>query len=99
MTSISRGDVAHLARLSRLELSEAELDSFAQQLTDILGHVQAVSEVAADDVPAMSHPTAIANVYRDDVVTPGLTPDQALDQAPAADQQRFEVPQILGEDA
>ncbi|EYT63312.1 glutamyl-tRNA amidotransferase [Dietzia sp. UCD-THP] len=99
MTSISRGDVAHLARLSRLELSDSELESFARQLTDILDHVQAVSEVAADDVPAMSHPTAISNVYRADVVTPGLTPDQALDQAPAADQQRFEVPQILGEEA
>lgn len=99
MTSITRGDVAHLARLSRLELGDSELDSFARQLTDILDHVQAVSEVAADDVPAMSHPTAISNVYREDVVTPGLTPEQALDQAPAADQQRFEVPQILGEDA
>ena len=99
MTSISREDVAHLARLSRLELSDSELESFAGQLTDILDHVQAVSEVAADDVPAMSHPTSIANVYRQDVVTPGLTPEQALDQAPAADQQRFEVPQILGEDA
>lgn len=99
MTSISRGDVAHLARLSRLELSDAELDSFARQLTDILDHVKAVSEVAADDVPAMSHPTAISNVYRPDVVTPGLTPEEALDQAPARDEQRFEVPQILGEDA
>lgn len=98
MTSISRGDVAHLGRLSRLELSDSELDSFARQLTDILDHVQAVSEVAADDVPAMSHPTAISNVYRADVVTPGLTAAQALDQAPAADQQRFEVPQILGEE-
>lgn len=98
MTSISREDVAHLARLSRLELSDAELESFAGQLTDILGHVQAVSEVAADDVPAMTHPTAISNVYRDDVVTPGLTPEQALDQAPATDEQRFEVPQILGEE-
>ncbi|GAA4262018.1 Asp-tRNA(Asn)/Glu-tRNA(Gln) amidotransferase subunit GatC [Dietzia aurantiaca] len=99
MTSISRGDVAHLARLSRLDLSDAELDSYAQQLTDILVHVQTVSEVAADDVPAMSHPTAISNVYREDVVAPGLTPEQALDQAPESDQQRFEVPQILGEDA
>lgn len=98
MTSISRGDVAHLGRLSRLELSDSELDSFARQLTDILDHVQAVSEVAADDVPAMSHPTAISNVYRADVVTPGLTAAQALDQAPAADQQRFQVPQILGEE-
>lgn len=46
----------------------------------------------------MSHPTAISNVYRTDAVTPGLTPEQALDQAPAADEQRFEVPQILGEE-
>ena len=98
MTSISREDVAHLARLSRLELSDAELDAFVGQLTDILDHVQAVSEVAAEDVPAMSHPTAISNVYRTDAVTPGLTPEQALDQAPAADEQRFEVPQILGEE-
>lgn len=98
MTSISREDVAHLARLSRLDLSDAELESFAGQLTDILDNVQAVSEVAADDVPAMTHPAAISNVYRDDVVTPGLTPEQALDQAPATDQQRFEVPQILGEE-
>lgn len=98
MTSISREDVAHLARLSRLDLSDAELDAFAGQLTDILDHVQAVSEVAAEDVPAMSHPTAISNVYRTDVVTPGLSPDQALDQAPAQDEQRFEVPQILGEE-
>jgi len=98
VTSISREDVAHLARLSRLDLSDAELDAFAGQLTDILDHVQAVSEVAADDVPAMSHPTAISNVYRDDEVRPGLTPEQALDQAPAADEQRFEVPQILGEE-
>ena len=98
MTSISREDVAHLARLSRLELTDAELDAFAGQLTDILDHVQAVSEVAAADVPAMSHPTPISNVYREDTVLPGLTPEQALDQAPAQDQQRFEVPQILGEE-
>jgi len=98
VTSILREDVAHLARLSRLALTDAELDSFAGQLDEILGHVATVSEVAADDVPAMSHPTAISNVGRADVVVPGLTPEQALDQAPRAEEQRFEVPQILGEE-
>ena len=98
MTSITREDVAHLARLSRLALTDAELDSFAGQLEDILGHVRAVSEVAADDVPAMSHPTAISNVYRPDEVVPGLTRQQALDQAPDAEGGRFGVPQILGEE-
>ena len=98
MTSITREDVAHLARLSRLALTDAELDSFAGQLETILGHVRAVSEVAADDVPAMSHPTSISNVYRPDVVVPGLSQDQALDQAPNAQDGRFGVPQILGEE-
>lgn len=98
MTSISREDVAQLALLSRLALTDAELDEYAGQLDAILDHVRAVSEVAADDVPAMSHPIAIANVLRPDREVPGLTPEQALDQAPAAEDQRFEVPQMLGEE-
>lgn len=98
MSAISRDDVAHLAKLSRLGLTEDELDEFAGQLEKILEHVATVSDVAGADVPAMSHPTPIVNVNRDDVRTPGLTPEQALDQAPNSAQQRFQVPQILGED-
>ncbi|NLU81603.1 Asp-tRNA(Asn)/Glu-tRNA(Gln) amidotransferase subunit GatC [Rhodococcus sp. HNM0569] len=97
MPDISRDEVAHLARLSRLALSDAELDEFAGQLDQILAAVKTVSEVAADDVPPMANPNSVANVTRPDVVVPGLTPDQALDQAPAVEQQRFSVPQILGE--
>lgn len=97
MAGISREEIAHLALLSRVALTDAELDSFAVQIDDILTHVATVGEVAADDVEAMSHPTTIVNVTREDVVKPGLTPEQALDQAPATDQQRFSVPQILGE--
>lgn len=98
MASISREDVAQLARLSRLALSDEELDEFAGQLDAIVGHVAEITEVAADDVTPMSHPVAIGNVYREDTVVAGLTPEQALDQAPAADEQRFEVPQMLGEE-
>ncbi|MBD0321799.1 MAG: Asp-tRNA(Asn)/Glu-tRNA(Gln) amidotransferase subunit GatC [Aldersonia sp.] len=97
MPAISRDEVAHLARLSRLELTEAELDHFAGQLDSILSHVRAVSEVAADEVPATASPNPVTNVTRPDVIAPSLTPHEALSGAPAEEEQRFKVPQILGE--
>ncbi|WP_333618213.1 Asp-tRNA(Asn)/Glu-tRNA(Gln) amidotransferase subunit GatC [Dietzia sp.] len=98
MPAISREEVAHLAHLSRLALTDEELDEYSQQLEKILEHVAAVSDVATDDVPAMSHPTPIVNVQRDDVRVQGLTPAEALDQAPNSEGDRFQVPQILGEE-
>ncbi|WP_069163223.1 Asp-tRNA(Asn)/Glu-tRNA(Gln) amidotransferase subunit GatC [Nocardia altamirensis] len=97
MPAISRDEVAHLARLSRLALSDAELDQFAGQLDSILSHVRTISEVAAADVPATASPNPTANVTRPDEVVPCLTPGEALSGAPAAEEQKFVVPQILGE--
>lgn len=96
MPAISRDEVAHLARLSRLALSEKELDQFAGQLDAILSHVTSVSEVAADDVPPTANPNPVTNVTRPDVIAPGLTLEQALSGAPVVEQDRFAVPQILG---
>lgn len=96
-TGISRADVAHLAGLARIDLSDAELDHLAAELPAILEHVASVQEVAGDDVPAMSHPVPVDNVFREDVVRPSLSPEDALAGAPASDQQRFLVPKILGE--
>jgi aspartyl-tRNA(Asn)/glutamyl-tRNA(Gln) amidotransferase subunit C len=98
MPGITREEVAHLGRLSRLELTDEELDHFAGQLDDIIGAVARVSEVAGEDVPPTSHPLPLTNVMRPDTVRPSLTPQQALSGAPAREQQRFKVPQILGED-
>ncbi|GAA3890748.1 Asp-tRNA(Asn)/Glu-tRNA(Gln) amidotransferase subunit GatC [Streptomyces sedi] len=98
MPGITREEVAHLARLARLELSAEELDHFAGQLDDIIGAVARVSDVAAQDVPPTSHPLPLTNVMRPDEVRQGLTPAQALAGAPAQEQQRFKVPQILGEE-
>ncbi|HEY7144088.1 MAG TPA: Asp-tRNA(Asn)/Glu-tRNA(Gln) amidotransferase subunit GatC [Streptosporangiaceae bacterium] len=95
---ITRAEVAHLARLSRLALTDAELDHFAGQLDTIIAHVARVQEVAADGIPPTSHAAALANVYRDDVLVPCLGAELALDQAPAAEQGRFKVPRILAED-
>lgn len=96
--SITRDEVAHLARLARLELSSDELGQMAGQLDAILSAVARVSEVASADVPPTSHAVPLTNVLREDVVRPSLTPEQALSGAPAAEDGRFRVPRILGEE-
>jgi len=98
MAAISRDDVAHLAKLARIDMSEAELDHLAQEMDVILGAVARVQEVAASDVPPTSHPIPVHNVVREDVVLPSLTPQAALSGAPAQAEDRFKVPQILGEE-
>lgn len=97
--SITREEVAHLARLSRLALSDAELDRFAGQLDVIIGAVARVQEVAAEGIPPMTHALPLVNVLRDDAVVPPLGAQAALAQAPAAEQGRFRVPRILADEA
>ncbi len=99
MSGITRDQVAHLAHLARIELTEDELDRFAGQLDAVVDAVAAVAEVAADDVPATSHPVPLTNVTRPDVVVPPLGAQAVLAGAPAAEEQRFRVPRILGEEA
>lgn len=95
---ITRADVAHLASLARIDLSDDELDRLAPELTVILDSVAAVASVASDDVPPTSHAVPLSNVFRKDEVRECLTPEEALAAAPAAEQQRFSVPRILGEE-
>ncbi|HEU5043351.1 MAG TPA: Asp-tRNA(Asn)/Glu-tRNA(Gln) amidotransferase subunit GatC [Nocardioidaceae bacterium] len=99
MPDISREEVRHLADLARIDLSDAELDHLAPQLAVILDSIASIREVAAQDVPPTSHALPLVNVFRDDVVRPGLTAEEALSGAPEVDQQRFSVPRILGEEA
>ena len=91
--------MAHLAHLARLDLTDVELDRLAPQLQVIVESVARVGEVADSEVPATSHPLPVTNVFRNDVMRPGLTADEALAAAPAVEQQRFSVPRILGEEA
>ena len=97
--SLTREDVAYLAGLARIDLTDAELDHLAPQLAVILESVTAVSGVAADDIPPTSHALPLQNVFRPDENRPSLTPEQALSGAPEVDEQRFSVPRILGEEA
>jgi aspartyl-tRNA(Asn)/glutamyl-tRNA(Gln) amidotransferase subunit C len=96
--AISREEVAHLARLSRLAVTEEELNTFAGQLDVILQAVARVGEVTAADIPPTSHSVPLTNVFRDDVVEPCLPQRDALAGAPDVEAGRFRVPRILEEE-
>ena len=98
MATISRAEAEHLARLARLDLAPQELDQLAGQLDAIAGYVARVAEVAADDIPPTSHSVPVTNIFRDDELRPGLTPQAALAAAPDTEDGRFRVPRILAEE-
>ena len=97
--ALTAEDVANLARLARIELTEAELEVLAPQLDVILESVARVPEVAAQDIPPSSHALPLSNVFREDKLRPCLPREEVLAGAPAAEQMRFRVPRILGEEA
>src|SRR5688500_15003104 len=102
MPSITRAEVAHLARLSRLELTADELEHLAGQLDVILGAVARVSEATAgtdEDIPPTSHALPLTNVMRPDENRPSLPPEDALAGGPAVEEARFRVPRILDEES
>jgi aspartyl-tRNA(Asn)/glutamyl-tRNA(Gln) amidotransferase subunit C len=96
--AITRAEVAHLARLARIDLGEEELDHFAGQLDVIIAAVARVAEVAADDIPPTSHSVPLTNVLREDEIGPCLSPEDVLAAAPAVEDGRFRVPRILDEE-
>jgi aspartyl-tRNA(Asn)/glutamyl-tRNA(Gln) amidotransferase subunit C len=98
MASISRDDVAHVARLARLELTDDELELYTAQLAAVLEHAADVEALDVNDVPPTMHPYPLRNVLRDDEVRPGVDRDEVLAQAPSAEDGRFKVPAILGDE-
>ena len=99
MSEITREQVAHLARLARLALDDAELDGLARELDVILDAVATVREAGdAADVPPTTHAVPVENVTRPDVVRPSLPREVVLAGAPEAEDGRFRVPRILDEE-
>jgi aspartyl-tRNA(Asn)/glutamyl-tRNA(Gln) amidotransferase subunit C len=98
MSAITREQVAHLAKLAHIEMTEEELRSMAGELDLIVDSVASVSEAAGPDVPATSHPIPLQNVFREDVVGETLTAEEALMNAPDAAEGKFKVPAILDEE-
>lgn len=96
---ISREDVAHVAKLARLEVSDEEIDLFTGQLGAVLEYAEAIRRLDTADVPPTAHPFPLANVVRPDEPRPCLDRDEVLAQAPQREDGRFRVPRILGEEA
>ena len=88
----------HLGVLARIQLSDEEVTRLTRELDVIVENIAKVSEVASADVPATSHPIPMSNVFRDDIPEPPLPVEDVLAAAPAAEDGRFSVPQILGEE-
>jgi len=95
---LTRDEVAHLAHLSRLAVTEEELDLFAGQLGAVLDAVAQVGKADVADVPPTTHAVPMTNVFREDVARPSLPRDVVLAGAPAAEDGRIRVPRILGEE-
>ena len=96
---LTPADVARLGELARVRLTEEELVLLAPQLDVILASVARVAEVAGADVPLTSHALPLTNVFREDVVTASLPPEDVLSGAPSVEDGRFRVPRILAEEA
>jgi aspartyl-tRNA(Asn)/glutamyl-tRNA(Gln) amidotransferase subunit C len=94
---ITRDEVAHVAKLARLALSDDELDMFTDQLAKVLGHAADVEALDVADVAPTAHPYPLRNVLRPDVVGPTLDRDEVLAAAPSVEDHRFKVPAILGD--
>ena len=94
---ISTDDVAHVARLARLELRPDELESFTAQLGAVLDHAADLDSLDLDGVEPTAHPLPLSNVLRPDEVGPTLDPDEVLAAAPAVEDGQFRVPPVLGE--
>jgi aspartyl-tRNA(Asn)/glutamyl-tRNA(Gln) amidotransferase subunit C len=94
---VSRADVEHVATLSRLALTDEEIEQLTGELGAILDYAAEVSALDTADVPPTAHPLPLVNVFRPDDPRPGLDRDEVLAQAPAAEDGQFRVPRILGE--
>lgn len=88
-------DLRHIAKLSRLEFTEAELKMFESQVAQILSFVERLSEVPVEGIEPTSHPLALLDVFREDVPQPSLDIESFLAKAPKAHGRFFEVPKII----
>lgn len=98
MSEITPDLVRHLAGLSRILVTDEEVTKLAEQLSLIVDSVATVNAAVSGDVPATSHPIALSNVFREDVVEPSLTQAEALSGAPDSAEGRFKVAAILDEE-
>ena len=98
-SAISTDQVAHVARLARIELTPDEIEHYTGHLGRVLERARELEDLDLADVPPLAHPYPLHNVFRDDVAGPAVDRDEVLAQAPAASDGQFEVPPVLGEES
>jgi aspartyl-tRNA(Asn)/glutamyl-tRNA(Gln) amidotransferase subunit C len=89
---IDRAEVLHVANLARLELSEAEVERMARELSAVLDHIETISELDLEGVPPTSHVINVPSALRADEPGPSLPREVALASAPDTDAEGFRVP-------
>lgn len=94
---ISEADVRHVARLARLNLDDEHVTTMTRQLDHVLDYIAKLEELDVTDVEPMAHAGDVTDALRDDEPVPGLSPEQALHNAPASDPPFFKVPKVLGD--
>ena len=92
---LSREEVLNIARLARVDLTDAEIDKMCEQLSDILENFEVLQQVATDDVPPTAQSIALQNVFRDDTFAPSLPPDEVLANAPRREGDLFRIRAVL----
>lgn len=94
---ITKEQVLTVAKLARLDLSDAEVSKFSDQLSSILEYFEKMNELDTKDVAPLAHCLAISNCFREDVVTESLGTEMTLANAPQRDGAFFKVPKILND--
>ncbi len=89
--------VRHIGKLSRIELTDEQLQTFSQQLGAILGYFDKLQELNTDNIEPMAHAVEIHNVLAADEPAASLKPDEALANAPERDGNFFKVPKVIGD--
>ena len=90
-------DVEHIAKLAKLEFTEAEKEKFTHQMNQILEYMEQLNKLETSDIEPLSHVIELSNVFRQDVVKPGVSTEEALKNAPAKTEEFFKVPKVISE--
>ena len=89
-------DVEHIADLARLEFDEKEKQKLTEELNEILKYMEKLNELDTSNIEPLAHVIELSNVFREDVVTPSIAPEEALKNAPAKKDTFFKVPKVIG---
>ncbi len=94
--SVTIKEVERIAQLAKLHVSDAEKETFTHQFNDILKYMEQLNSVDTTNVEPLSQVVELQNVFRDDVVQPSISTEEALQNAPSATEEHFKVPKVIG---